>query len=104
MNLTEYQRAAKRTSLAEPHRERLLVQALGLCGEAGEVADMMKKWAWHDKPLNRERMIDELGDVLWYVSDLASALNLSLDGIATHNVAKLRRRYPDGFVTGGGIR
>jgi NTP pyrophosphatase (non-canonical NTP hydrolase) len=104
MNLTEYQRAAKRTSLAEPHRERLMVQALGLCGEAGEVADLIKKWAWHDKELSRDAMADELGDVLWYVADLASAMNLSLDFIAEQNVAKLLKRFPDGFVTGGGIR
>lgn len=105
MTLAEYQREAARTSAAPfPERERLLVQTLGLCGESGEVADLVKKHAWHGKLLDADIMADELGDVLWYVADLATALGLSLEDVAAGNVAKLRKRYPDGFVVGGGIR
>lgn len=105
MTLSDYQRAAARTSAAPfPERERLLVQTLGLCGEAGEVADLVKKATWHGKPLDGATVADELGDVLWYLADLATALGLRLDDIATGNIAKLQRRYPAGFVVGGGIR
>lgn len=105
MTFADYQREALRTSSAPfPERERLLVQTLGLCGEAGEVAEMVKKHAWHGQPLDADVMADELGDVLWYLADLASALGVSLDDVAARNVAKLRRRYPDGFVVGGGVR
>lgn len=104
MTFSDYQQAALRTSQAEPHRERLLVQALGLNGEAGEVADLIKKWAWHGKPLDSERIKDELGDCLWYLSDIASAFGLNLDDVAQHNIDKLMKRYPHGFTPDGGQR
>lgn len=105
MTLSDFQRKAARTSSAPfPERERLLVQTLGLCGEAGEVADLVKKHAWHGAALDEQRIAEELGDVLWYIADLATALGLSLDAVASINVAKLRKRYPDGFVVGGGVR
>lgn len=104
MNFSEFQEAALRTSQSDPHRERMMVQALGLAGEAGEVGQLVKKWAWHGKPLDVEKMKDELSDVLWYVADLASALHLNLDEVASHNVEKLRKRYPNGFTPDGGIR
>ena len=104
MTFSDYQQAALRTSQAEPHREWLLVQALGLASEAGEVASLMKKWAWHGKVLDPAQVKDELSDCLWYVADLASAMGLSLDDIAEHNVEKLHRRYPNGFTPDGGKR
>ncbi len=104
MTFSEFQKASLRTSRADPHRERLMVQSLGLSGEASEVGQMVKKWAWHGKKIDREKFKDELSDVLWYVADLASAMELNLDDIAVHNVEKLRKRYPDGFTPDGGIR
>lgn len=104
MTFDDYQCDAARTSRADPHRERLAVQALGLAGEAGEVAQLIKKWLWHGQPLDPQRMADELGDVLWYVADLASACGLRLDDVARGNVEKLWRRYPDGFTADGGRR
>lgn len=105
MTLGEYQELAGRTSAAPwPERERLLVQTLGLCGEAGEVADLVKKDAWHGQTLTNERLADELGDVLWYVADMARARGIALEDVAARNIAKLQRRYPDGFVVGGGVR
>jgi len=104
MTFSDYQRSALRTSRSEPHRERMLVQALGLNGEAGEVAELIKKWAWHGKELAPDVMAKELGDCLWYLADLASACNLSLDTIAELNVSKLQQRYPDGFTADGGKR
>jgi len=104
MTFSDYQRAALRTSREHPARERLLVQALGLNGEAGEVAELIKKWAWHGKDLAPDVMAKELGDCLWYLSDLASACCLKLDDIARMNVEKLQQRYPDGFTADGGQR
>jgi NTP pyrophosphatase (non-canonical NTP hydrolase) len=105
MTFDDFQTAALRTSAAPyPERERPMVQTLGLCGEAGEVAELVKKASWHGKPVDLEKLANELGDVLWYVADLASHYGLSLHQIAAGNVEKLRQRYPDGFVTGGGVR
>jgi NTP pyrophosphatase (non-canonical NTP hydrolase) len=105
MTFDDYQAAAARTSAAPwPERERLMVQTLGLCGEAGEVADLVKKAMWHGRELTDEELTKELGDVLWYLADLATAKGLNLADIAEHNIAKLLVRYPNGFVIGGGVR
>lgn len=104
MTFSEFQQASLRTSKDEPHRERMMVQALGLAGEAGEVGQMVKKWAWHGGVIEIEKFKDELSDVLWYVADLASAMGINLNDIADHNVEKLRKRYPEGFTADGGIR
>jgi NTP pyrophosphatase (non-canonical NTP hydrolase) len=78
---------------------RLLSGALGLCGEAGEVAEQLKKHFFHGHPLDKARLSSELGDVLWYWVLLCDSLSLSMESVVTGNVEKLRRRYPDGFST-----
>jgi NTP pyrophosphatase (non-canonical NTP hydrolase) len=100
VTFSEYQEAMKRTY--RPNRR--LNHILGLCGEAGETADMIKKDEYHRVPYKREEMKKELGDVLWYLTALAEDEGLTLDEIAQGNVEKLQRRYPEGFVPGGGIR
>lgn len=77
---------------------------LGITGEAGEVAELVKKAVYHAKAYPLDEMIKELGDVLWYVSGMAAAHNVSLSTVADANLAKLRARYPNGFVNGGGNR
>ena len=105
MNFDDYQHAAARTSdPLQPTIDRLTNGALGLGGEAGEVIELVKKHRYHGKPLDREALVGELGDVLWYVAETASAAGLSLWGIAEENLSKLRARYPDGFEEGGGVR
>jgi NTP pyrophosphatase (non-canonical NTP hydrolase) len=105
MTLADYQTAALRTATG-PAGELppLWYLALGLAGEAGEVANLIKKFERHGKPFDADAVSDELGDVLWYVAVAAHAAGMSLDDVADRNVAKLRARFPDGFVTGGGIR
>lgn len=76
---------------------RLLLGALGLAGEAGEFADRVKKTAYHGHALDREKLLDELGDILWYIADAAGALGVELEEVARRNNAKLRLRYPEGF-------
>lgn len=73
--------------------------ALGLAGEAGEVADLLKKHVHHHKPLDRSALVKELGDVLWYLAFLCEANGLTLEEVASANAEKLRARYPDGFTT-----
>ena len=67
---------------------------LGMCGEAGEVANMIKKQE-RDRTDHREEILDELGDTLYYLSMLAEKLGSSLDEVAARNVEKLRERYDD---------
>ena len=78
--------------------ERVLLDAAaGLAEEAGETLGIVRKHLFQQHPLDRERMAAELGDALWCLSALATALGLSLGDVAAANLDKLRRRYPDGF-------
>lgn len=99
MQFGDYQQAAQRTQ-AQSGDERIdtLVSAVGLVGEAGEVAELLKKHHGHGHHLDLVKLSYELGDVLWYLADLASRHDLDLGQIATQNVAKLRERYPLGFT------
>lgn len=99
MTLNEYQQKAMRTNTAQGKDDvmSLLNYALGTAGEAGEVADIIKKHAFHGHKLSIDDLISELGDVLWYVSQLAMMLGVNLSDVAKDNIAKLEARYPDGF-------
>lgn len=100
-DMDRYQEAAMRTAnpvrTATSERERLLNFSLGLAGEAGEVADLIKKHVYHGHPLDKEKLIKELGDCLWYVTGMAWCIGSSLFIVGMRNVEKLRKRYPDGF-------
>ncbi len=78
--------------------ERLLEGALGLCGEAGEVAEIIKKHRYQGHALDLDHLTEELGDVLWYVMWSSDTLKVKLSDIASLNVDKLRKRYPQGFT------
>lgn len=78
--------------------EALVLGALGLAGEAGEAIEHVKKHVFHGRALDREALAKEIGDVLWYLAALASGADLSLDACASGNVAKLAKRYPEGFT------
>ncbi len=100
MNFLEYQLEAKRTmGGTHDHGDlRLAVFALGVAGEAGEVADLVKKHLGHGKDMFAgNAIVKEIGDVLWYLAAICEETGLSLSDVATANVAKLRARYPDGF-------
>lgn len=72
--------------------------SLGLAGEAGEVVDYVKKAIGHGKEMNRETLTEELGDVLWYISQLAHIHGITLSEIMRYNTGKLQARYPNGFL------
>lgn len=96
MNL--YQVAAMRTKAKGlPFEADLAVLALGLAGEAGEVAEKVKKFLAHGHKMDVDAVGEELGDVLWYLAVMAKRLGLDLGEVAAGNVAKLEARYPDGF-------
>ena len=98
MNFTDYQALAARTlGRDRTHEQQLANAALGLAGEAGEVADHIKKHLFHTFPLDQSEVVKELGDCLWYVAAMCTTLGLSMDDVAATNIDKLRRRYPDGF-------
>lgn len=96
MEANEYQALAMRTSNKTlTNKEHLINGALGLCGESGEVADIIKKHTMQGHPMNRERIAEELSDVYWYLAETATAIGYTLDEIQRMNVEKLLRRYPD---------
>src|SRR6476469_8870998 len=97
MNFEEYQSAASRTALYPKRLSNLEYPTLGLTGEAGEVANIVKKIQRdHGGTITDEvrgKLRDELGDVLWYFSACADELGLTLDEIAAFNVDKLAKRH-----------
>jgi len=97
MNFTEYQQKAMRTAGTLEFMERIENGILGAGGEAGELIDLWKKYKFQGHPLDRTKMVNEAGDVLWYLACLADGLGTTLEEIAKYNVEKLNRRYPDGF-------
>lgn len=76
-------------------RERLMLAGMGLGGEAGEVCDHAKKVAFHGKPMDRDALLAELGDVLWYFALMLHTNNLTLEQVMARNVYKICDRYPD---------
>ena len=97
MNFNEYQKAAMRTASGLDRHELLMNAALGICGEGGEVADMVKKAAFQGHKLNVSHVAKELGAVLWYLAVGAKAIGFTMDEIGQMNLAKLEARYPNGF-------
>jgi NTP pyrophosphatase (non-canonical NTP hydrolase) len=105
IELADYQRLSRRTA-AYPREAWLAYPALGLAGEAGEVAEHAKKAIRDDggeiTDARRSAMAKELGDVLWYVSQLASELGLELADVAQANLEKLLSRQQRGVLSGSG--
>lgn len=80
--------------------ERLLTAGIGINAEGGEFLEIIKKMVFQGKPWNddnREHLIIELGDLMWYVAQACIALNVSFDDVIATNVKKLEKRYPGGF-------
>lgn len=99
MNFNEYQEACTRTAGKFPSiSEEQCNWAMGLCGEAGEYTELIKKEVFHNKPQDLDKKAKELGDVMYYLAMAATVNGLSLSDIAELNIKKLKDRYPDGFV------
>jgi NTP pyrophosphatase (non-canonical NTP hydrolase) len=100
MTINEYQELAMRTLNPQLEKKDILINGvMGLCGQSGEVIDIVKKWLAQGHELDREHMIKELGDVAWYLAETATALDTSLEEVFQRNIDKLKKRYPEGFNT-----
>lgn len=91
-----YQKLAMRTNTKDT---TIATVGLGLCGEAGEVADLIKKHLYHGHTLNRDDLAKELGDVCWYIALGCELIGYNFDEILKLNIKKLKKRYPNGFKT-----
>jgi NTP pyrophosphatase (non-canonical NTP hydrolase) len=79
--------------------ERLLTAAVGINAEGGEFMEIVKKMIFQNKPFNtdnKEHLIIELGDIMWYVAQACIALDVTLDEVVARNIQKLLKRYPEG--------
>jgi NTP pyrophosphatase (non-canonical NTP hydrolase) len=100
--MNEYQIEADKTAVyPKDTYDGLFYVTMGLTGEAGEIANKVKKFI-RDGRLDREDLMDELGDVMWYTAMLALELGYNLDAVAKHNVAKLKSRAKRGVIKGKG--
>ena len=106
MDLSEYQARAQVTAVYPHAGENLLYPTLGLCGEAGEVAEKIKKMIRDDDGVltdeRRSALSKELGDVLWYLAQIATEADLELDAIAAANLEKLSSRRRRNVLQGSG--
>jgi len=114
MNFTTYQEQAEKTAgagmgdlyfpmqrvAADFHIDvdRVMCSALGASGEAGELANKIKKLIYHEHCFAQLEIREEIGDVLWYLAELCTAFGWDMGTIAEENLSKLSERYPDGFT------
>jgi NTP pyrophosphatase (non-canonical NTP hydrolase) len=106
MKLSDYQRESRATAVYPDPGNNLLYPTLGLCGEAGEVAEKIKKMLRDDDGVlsaeRREAIAKELGDVLWYLAQIATEADLELAEIAAANIEKLKSRQARAVLQGSG--
>lgn len=97
MTLNEYQVLAQRTCNTDTFIAKLVNGVLGLCGEAGECSELLKKHLYQGHKFDKHCMAKELGDVLWYIAEVVTGLGMTMEEIAAMNIEKLKARYPEGF-------
>lgn len=106
MTFEEYQKVSRETAMYPNKDDNFVYPTLGLAGESGEVAEKIKKALRDDggkiSEEKRLELLKELGDVLWYVSQVATELKLSLEDIASSNIQKLQSRKGRGTLSGSG--
>lgn len=104
MTINEYQSLALRTLNPDLDKRDVLINGvMGLCGEAGEAIDLVKKHLHQRHALDRDGLLKELGDIAWYLAETAYALDADLESVLKGNIDKLRHRYPQGFDTAKSI-
>jgi NTP pyrophosphatase (non-canonical NTP hydrolase) len=101
LTFTDYHEFVKSMKVF-PEKFAVIYPALGMIGEAGEVSEKVKKWLRGDKQLDKEDLVKEIGDVLWYCAALADDLGYTLEDVAKMNVEKLSSRRDRGVVKGSG--
>jgi NTP pyrophosphatase (non-canonical NTP hydrolase) len=92
MNFDDYQKAANRTLMGN---EQVLTNCvLGLTGESGKVADLVRKYTFQSQQLDHDQLVKEMGDVLWYLSQISEWADVPFDEVASDNIKRLKKRYP----------
>ncbi len=107
MRANEYQVATRRTRppLVQGNYELELRQSvLGIASEAGEVAGVIEKHLFQGHPLDKDKLIKEMGDVLWYLAMMSDAMKVSLEDVMERNIEKLKARYPEKFTVEDSIK
>ena len=100
MEINEYQKLALRTLNNKLSDKEVLINGvMGLCGESGEAIDIVKKHLSQGHELDKEKLANELGDIAWYLAETAYIIGYDLEDILNMNIAKLKKRYSDGFDT-----
>ena len=104
LTANDYQRAAMRTASgmqydisASKNTALLINGVMGLNGEAGECIDIVKKSIFQGHEIDKDHLIEELGDCAWYIAVSAEALGITLEELLNRNIEKLKKRYPEGF-------
>ena len=99
-NTEIFQREARRSLRDDlPYEATCSNMCMGLAGEIGEVIDIMKKHIYQGKELDITDVIEEVGDVLWYIANFCNVNNITMDECMESNIKKLRKRFPNGFTT-----
>lgn len=97
MQFDTYQQLARRTQNPDLNlAQRLYHALLGLSSEVGEIQAIYQK-VYQGHSAEPEMVVDELGDVLWFCAELCDVLGVRMSDVASHNIAKLQARYPEGF-------
>ena len=98
MTINEYQQLAMTTLNKEMSKKDMLINGvMGLCGESGEAIDIVKKHLAQGHEIDKEKLIKELGDIAWYLAEMATVLDIEMEEIFVKNIEKLKKRYPEGF-------
>ena len=93
INFNQYQKEAFDLISEDGRKDMVLNGVLGLAGESGECCDIVKQNRFQGHELNKEHLIEELGDVMWYIAETASGLGVTLEEVAQYNLDKLHKRY-----------
>jgi NTP pyrophosphatase (non-canonical NTP hydrolase) len=99
MNLKEYQKLCDQTAKKfETDEKEILTWGLGIAGEAGDIASCIKKTFAHNND-QKEGIKENIGDTLWYAAMICNFFNWEIEEVLAQNIAKLQKRYPNGFTT-----
>lgn len=98
MNIKDYQKLSTRTINTNlTHKENVSNMVFGILGEGGEVADQLKKNFFQNHQLDKNHLKEEIGDLMWYIVNLATLYDFSMEDILQENYEKLQKRYKKGF-------
>ena len=99
MNFKTYLVESERTLADKGKDTNVLHGTIGICTEAGEILDAIKKSMFYGKPIDKVNIKEEIGDVMWYIAILCREFNLEMEDVLQTNINKLKARYPDKFTS-----